>query len=218
MDVTLHYSFELLAPSQEQPEVPLNFNWNKLDALLWGGLGGAITVKEVGDSPDGDAFNVTELDFIGATVTQESNGRALITIQYPSDSPEGGGGGDVDSPDTDTTPVVIQLACSDLVTALTVADAVAYCRAPQAFTLTGVRSSLQTVSSSGLVTVDILKNAVTVLSTALSIDAGAKTSTTAATPAVISVSAIGDDDELRIDIDAAGTGAKGLIVTLIGHV
>jgi hypothetical protein len=45
---------------------------------------------------------------------------------------------------------------------------------------------------------------------------GEKTSTTAATPAVISDSALADDAEITIDIDGAGTGAKGLKVYLIG--
>jgi hypothetical protein len=62
--------------------------------------------------------------------------------------------------------------------------------------------------------VDINKNGTTVLSTKLTIDASEVTSTTAATAAVISVSAFADDDEVEFDIDVAGTGAKGLKVTL----
>ena len=41
-----------------------------------------------------------------------------------------------------------------------------------------------------------------------------KTSTTAATAAVISDSAIADDAELTFDIDTAGTGAAGLKVRI----
>jgi len=115
-------------------------------------------------------------------------------------------------------PVILQLMCSDLVTALAVAASVAYARSPHAFTLTAVRASVLVASSSGLPTVDIKKNGVTVLSTSLSIDSGANTSVGAATPAVISVPAIADDDLLTVDITGAGTGTKGLIVTLIGHV
>ena len=45
-----------------------------------------------------------------------------------------------------------------------------------------------------------------------------KTSTTAATPAVISDSAIADDAEITVDIDQIGSGnaGKGLKVWLIG--
>jgi hypothetical protein len=89
-------------------------------------------------------------------------------------------------------------------------------RMPYAMTLTAVRASLATVSSSGVVTVDINEGGTTVLSTKLTIDASEKTSTTAATAAVISDSALADDAEITFDIDTAGTGAKGLKVWLIG--
>lgn len=202
---TPNYHFPLLSPSQTQPEVDINEFATLADAAIAAAVS-SITVKQVGDSPAGDAFHVRELHFIGATVEEQSNGVALVTV----DPSSGGGGGG-------SAAVVLQLSASDLATDLSTATGVAYVRAPSAFTLTGVRSSLQTVSSSGLVTVNIKKNGTTVLSTALSIDATEKTSTTAATPAVISTSAISDDDELSVDITAAGTGAKGLIVTLIGH-
>jgi len=61
------------------------------------------------------------------------------------------------------------------------------------------------------------KVTLTILSTKLTIDNTEKTSTTAATPAVISDSALSDDSEITIDIDQIGNGsAKGLKVTLIG--
>ena len=52
----------------------------------------------------------------------------------------------------------------------------------------------------------------------MGIDATEKTSTTAATPAVISDSALADDAEITIDIDQIGGGdaGAGLKVTLIG--
>lgn len=110
----------------------------------------------------------------------------------------------------------IQVAVSDETTNLTTGTAKVTFRMPFAMTLTAVRSSLSTVSSSGLVTVDIKEGGATILSTALSIDATEKTSTTAATAAVISDSALANDAEITIDITAAGTGAKGLKVSLIG--
>lgn len=115
-------------------------------------------------------------------------------------------------------PVVLQLACSDLTTALTTGTTKAYFRAPYAFTLTGVRASLGTAQTSGSIfTVDINEAGTSVLSTKLTIDNTEKTSTTAATAAVISDSSIADDSEISIDIDQVGDGtAKGLIITLIG--
>jgi hypothetical protein len=110
----------------------------------------------------------------------------------------------------------IEVAASDEATALTTGTAKLTFRMPFALTLTAVRSSLTTASSSGLVTADIKEAGASILSTLLSIDATEKTSTTAATPAVISDTALADDAEITIDITAAGTGAKGLKVTLIG--
>jgi hypothetical protein len=87
---------------------------------------------------------------------------------------------------------------------------------PSAATLTGVRANINTVSSSGLVTVDIKQNGSSVLSTQITIDVGELTSQTAATPPVISTSALTDDASITIDINGAGTGAKGLKVWLLG--
>jgi hypothetical protein len=77
---------------------------------------------------------------------------------------------------------------------------------------------LLTAQTSGTIfTVDINESGVSILSTKLTIDNTEKTSVTAATPAVISDTAIGDDSEITIDVDQIGDGtAKGLIVTLIG--
>lgn len=114
------------------------------------------------------------------------------------------------------TPVAIQLAASDETTAITTGTGKLTFRAPYAFTLTGVRASLTTASSSGTPTFDINMGGVSILSTKLTIDASEKTSTTAAAPPVISTSAITDDAEITIDFDAAGTGATGVKITLIG--
>lgn len=111
---------------------------------------------------------------------------------------------------------IIQLSCSDLVTPLEAGTNVGYVRAPRAFTITAIRASLLTPSSAGAVTIDVNKNGATILSTKLTIDQGEPTSTTAAVPAVISDTAVADDDLLAIDIDAPGETAAGLILTFIG--
>lgn len=114
-------------------------------------------------------------------------------------------------------PVEFGVALSDETTDITTGTAVVTMRAPYAFTLTSVRASVNTVSSSGIPTVDINETGTTVLSTKLTIDASELTSVTAAAAAVISDSAIADDAELTFDIDVAGTGAKGLKVWLYGY-
>jgi hypothetical protein len=115
-------------------------------------------------------------------------------------------------------PAVVQLAASDETTALTTGTAKVTFRMPHAMTLTAVRASLSTAQTSGSIfTVDINEGGTSILSTKLTIDNTEKTSTTAATAAVISDSALADDAEITIDIDQIGDGtAKGLKVTLIG--
>ncbi len=111
----------------------------------------------------------------------------------------------------------ITVALSDETTTITTGNAKVIMRMPLAFTLTAVRASLATASSSGIPTVDINEGGATILSTKLTIDASEKTSTTAATAAVISDASLADDAEITFDIDVAGTGANGLKVTLIGR-
>jgi hypothetical protein len=117
-----------------------------------------------------------------------------------------------------TLPIEIQLAASDETTALTAGTNKVTFRLPVAFTLTAVRASLTTAQASGSIfTVDINESGTSILSTKLTIDNTEKTSTTAATPAVISDTALADDAEITIDIDQIGNGtATGLKITLIG--
>ena len=110
------------------------------------------------------------------------------------------------------------LAASDESTALTTGTAKVTFRMPYAMTLLAVRCSLTTAQTSGSIfTVDINEGGTTILSTKLTIDNTEKTSTTAATAAVISDVNLADDAEITIDIDQVGDGtAKGLKITLIG--
>jgi hypothetical protein len=116
------------------------------------------------------------------------------------------------------SPEAIQLAASDETTALTTGTAKVTFRMPFAMTLTAVRASLTTAQASGSIfTVDINQGGSSVLGTKLTIDNTELTSTTAATPATITTSALTDDAEITIDIDQVGDGtATGLKITLIG--
>lgn len=113
---------------------------------------------------------------------------------------------------------VMIVAASDESTALATGTAKITFRMPAAVTLSEVRGSLTVAQSSGsTLQVDINESGSSILSTKLTIDNGEKTSTTAATPAVISDANLADDAEITIDIDTVGDGtAKGLKVTLIG--
>lgn len=111
-------------------------------------------------------------------------------------------------------PIII----GDETTAQTATTGKVRFRMPHAMTLTGVRASLNTAPVGSTFIVDINENGTSVLSTKLSIDAGEKTSQTAATPAVISDADLADDAEISIDVDqiGSGTAGAGLRVWLLG--
>ena len=101
------------------------------------------------------------------------------------------------------------VAISDETTALTTGTAKRTFRMPIGCTLTKVRASVVTAPTGATLIFDINEGGSTVLSTKLSIDASEKTSTTAATAAVISDSTIADDAEMTIDIDQVGSTIAG---------
>lgn len=111
----------------------------------------------------------------------------------------------------------IIVAVGNETTAITTGVAKVTFRMPYAFTLSAVRASLTTASSSGTPTVDINEGGVSILSTRITLDVSEKTSTTAAVPPVISDVNLADDAEITIDIDVAGTDAAGLKVYFIGN-
>ena len=114
---------------------------------------------------------------------------------------------------------VMILACSDETTDLTAAAGKVTFRCPFAFTITGVTASVTTAPVGSTIIVDINEDGTSILSTKLTIDASEKTSTTAATPAVISDTTLASDAEITIDIDQVGstiTGA-GLKVKIEGY-
>lgn len=117
---------------------------------------------------------------------------------------------------TSTTESFI-IAASDETTDLTTGTDKVTFRMPYAFTVTDVRCSVNTAPTGSTIIVDINESGTSILSTKLTIDATETTSETAATPAVISDSALADDAEISIDIDqigstVAGTGLKVVII------
>jgi hypothetical protein len=108
------------------------------------------------------------------------------------------------------------IAASDEATSLTTGTNKVYFRMPYAATLLAVRATVNTAPTGSTLIVDINEAGTSLLSTKLSIDASEKTSTTAASAAVISDSALADDAEITIDIDQIGStvAGKGLKVYL----
>lgn len=147
-----------------------------------------------------------------------SDGSTLVPIRVgaPSNANDAASKTYVDS----NQKFYMEVAASDETTDITDGVAKITFRMPAAVTLNagdaGVRASLNTVSSSGIPTIDINEGGVSILSTLLTIDVSEKTSLDAAVPVVISDVTLADDAEITIDIDIAGTGAKGLKVALIG--
>lgn len=114
------------------------------------------------------------------------------------------------------SPCEVGIAASDESTAIASTGTKVTFRMPYAMTVAEVRATLTTADTTGI-TVDINDGGTSMLSTKLTVDANEKTSTTAATQAVISDSALADDAEITVDVDAFGAGvATGLKVWLIG--
>ena len=128
---------------------------------------------------------------------------------------------------TDSTNVnavvkrIIIIKVIDDVTALTTGDGKTHVTIPiemNGMNLISVGAHVYTASSSGLPTVMIhnLTDTVDMLSTAITIDANEKDSKDAATPPAINAATddVATGDEIRIDVDIAGTGTLGLEIRM----
>lgn len=215
------------AVSVKDPSANQTLKWDdytKQWVPATGGSGGVSTWAEVEEFEDFPAGGFIPTTSAGEFATSAQGALADSAVQ-PGDL-GGAAGLDVgtttgtvaagDDSRFSTVHCEIGIAMSDETTAITAGTAKVTFRMPWAMTVTAVRASLTTASSSGNPTVDINEGGTSILSTKLSIDATELTSTTAATAAVISDSALADDAEITLDVDTAGTGAKGLKVWIIG--
>ena len=176
-----------------------------------GGSGGSATgASGVSLTTKGDllTFNTAETRLpVNAT-----NGFVLTTNSAVADGIEW-------AANTYTKPTQAFItACSDETTDLTTGIKSTW-RTPYAFTVTGVRASVGTAPTGANITVDILQNGVSILSTNITIDATEKTSVSAATPPVISTAALTNDSEITINLTVIGStiAGAGLKVTIIGN-
>lgn len=114
-------------------------------------------------------------------------------------------------------------AVSDETTAITTGTGKLSFSIPYNFAVVGVYATLNTASSSGTPTFDINEGGTTILSTKIVIDANELTGGssgyqgTASGAAVISDAAIAAFAQVTVDIDTAGTGAKGAKVFIVGY-
>jgi len=242
-------TLQQLSSSQVSPEVPINENAETLSAaglfgkrhavttgLTWGYYGGLYNGNTIADgtvtltnTSDNYVVVLRSSGVVSTSTTSTNSVNPLYAKLYKITCAGGVATAVVDQrwdtnglligSGTSVSPVLIQVACSDEMTALTTGAGKAVFRAPFAFTLTDVRASVTTAATGAtLLTVDVNETGTSVLSTKLTFDATEKTTTTAATQRVISDTAIADDAEISIDIDAIGNtiAGAGLKVTLIG--
>ena len=201
------------------------------------GIVGDATLIDTGDSRLTDARTPTAHNQAASTI----NSGTLDAARLPAASTSAVGGmetataaevntgtdaGRAVSPDSLAgsaygTAVVTVLISDPNGDAITTGDGKAYWRVPSTlagFNLIAVAAQVTTVSSSGLPTIQIhnLTDTADMLSTKLTINASALDSLAASTAAVINTAT--DDvttaDQIRFDIDVAGTGTKGLMVEM----
>jgi hypothetical protein len=190
---------------------------------------GAVTGNVTGNASGSSAT----CSGLSATTTALATGRTIgITGDVVWTSPTFDGTGNVTAASTIQAGAVelsmianaaktqaLIIAASDETTALTTGTAKATFRMPYAFTLTAIRASVTTAPTGSVATIDVNEGGSTILSTKITIDASEKTSTSAATAAVLSDTSLADDAEITIDIDGVGStvAGAGLKVALIGY-
>jgi hypothetical protein len=111
------------------------------------------------------------------------------------------------------------VACSDESTALTISTSAVTFRVPFGLYLNSIRASVNVAPVGSAIVVDVKQTGTSIFSTKLSIDANEETSTTAATPVVISNPNLTDDAKIIVSIDQVGssTPGKGLKLTFKGY-
>lgn len=162
--------------------------------------------KEIAAGNSATGYFEIELTDASANVTTPIQAPVTITGEVIGDGVAGAG--EFASYLTKTYEAIIISVTGETENASTGTSKITF-RVPYAMTLTGVRASVATAPVGAELILDINESGSTILSTKLSIDAGEETSTTAATPAVISDSSLADDAEITIDIDQVGSGTAG---------
>jgi hypothetical protein len=109
-----------------------------------------------------------------------------------------------------TIPYDLTLACSDTTNAVAIKTNAAIAVAPRDFTSTTIRGDLLTASSSGSVVATISKNGSVIHTTTIT------SGSTQGLAANITTFAYGD--RITVNITSAGTGAVGLIITMVGTI
>lgn len=173
----------------------------------WAGKDGKLAIAVGTDASNGWLFQNVEREGFRLYIKDEDvellyNGSAWVVVSSSGNPTES-----------------IIIACGDETSGIATGTAKVTFRMPYAFTLTAVRASVTTAPTGSTIIIDINEGGTTILSTKLSIDDSEKTSTTAASAAVISDGSLADDAEITIDFDQVGStiAGAGVKVYLIGH-
>jgi hypothetical protein len=172
------------------------------DKLLGRSTAGAGVVEEITCTAAGRAL-LDDADAAAQRTTLGLGGAATLNVGTTAGTVAAGDDARFAAND------IYVIACSGETTALTTGTAKVTFRMPAAGTLAAVKATVTTAPVGSALIVDINEGGTSVLSTKLSIDASEKTSSTAATPPVISDSALANDAEITIDIDQVGSGTAG---------
>lgn len=123
-------------------------------------------------------------------------------------------GGDSNPP---TSPLIVSL--SGTYEYVSAGTAVETLRLPRNYVINTVIASLTTAPTGSTLIIDINMGGVSILGNKLTIDAGEKTSTTAATPVTITTPYLTSGSEITLDIDQVGAtfSGEGLKVVLDGY-
>ena len=183
------------------------------------GAADATTVFNLGSDVSSNWARLNGIDTVQATQTTDigTNTTKLSGIEAGADVTDFTNVMAAGALDKTIIPTEIMTAASDEITAVVTAVGVMQFRMPYAMTGSSIRASLGSACATGTFTLDVLVGAATVFSTLLTVDATEKTSTTAAIPAVLSVTAWPDDSAVSISVTGQGDGtATGLKITMIG--
>ena len=114
--------------------------------------------------------------------------------------------------------LVLQFACSDEVTPITVGQLIALPVLASMGSIKRIVATLNVAQASGsLFTIDVKKNGTTIFSTLLTFDNTETTTATAATPYALSSTSLAVDDLLTVLVTQIGSGeAAGLKVGIVG--
>lgn len=152
----------------------------------------------------------------------EKTGASVYTLRGNLTGPAGSSGSGGGSSILNTNfPVTIGVALSDESTAITATGIKARFRAPYAFTVTGVRLSANTASSSGIPVLNITNGAnASLFTTTPTLAVGTTTSQAAGNTASVLNGTnvnITDDELLTYNLTTTGTGVTGLKCWMFGY-